>query len=217
MRDSFISRGVENERTLMALEALTRSERIDFGWVSLLERVRIVLILVRRLVGAVVAHCLERSKGTAGGILVFMPGGTSTSSPRVPASLTSHPVFEIKQAIEAIRSATPASDRLEIFPLHANLSSQEQTSVFRPVKPGFRKCVVATNVAETSITIDGIVFVVDCGRVKENTFDPETGIVKLVETWTSKAASRQRRGRAGRTRPGECFSELSQALAGVLD
>lgn len=123
-------------------------------------------------------------------------------------------VFEIKQAIEAIRSATPASERLEIFPLHANLSSQEQTSVFRPVKPGFRKCVVATNVAETSITIDGIVYVVDCGRVKENTFDPETGIVKLVETWTSKAASRQRRGRAGRTRPGECYSELLQVLLG---
>ncbi|KAL8279337.1 hypothetical protein RQP46_008374 [Phenoliferia psychrophenolica] len=157
MRESFMSRGISNERTLMALEALTRAERIDFN-----------------LVGATVAYCLSRSAGSPGGVLVFMPG-----------------VMEIKQAVDAIRQAAPSSERIEVFPLHANLSSQEQSSVFRPVKAGHRKVVVATNVAETSITIDGIVYVVDCGRVKENTFDPETGIVKLVETWTSKAASRQ--------------------------
>lgn len=119
---------------------------------------------------------------------------------------TLHSSLSSCAAVDAIRAAAPASEKIEVFPLHANLSSQEQTAVFRPVKPGFRKVVVATNVAETSITIDGIVYVIDCGRVKENIFDPETGIVKLVETWTSKAASRQRRGRAGRTRPGECFS-----------
>ncbi|KAM0754112.1 P-loop containing nucleoside triphosphate hydrolase protein [Meredithblackwellia eburnea MCA 4105] len=171
MRSSFESRGVTSERHLMALENLTRSERIDYN-----------------LVGLTVAYCLKRSGDTPGGVLVFMPG-----------------VLEIRQAIDAIRSAVPSSEKIEVFPLHANLSSQEQSSVFRPVKEGHRKIVVATNVAETSITIDGIVFVVDCGRVKENTFDPETGITRLVETWTSRAASRQRRGRAGRTRPGECF------------
>ncbi|GAA5963647.1 hypothetical protein JCM21900_000208 [Sporobolomyces salmonicolor] len=142
------------------------------------------------LVGATVAYCLERSGDVGGDILVFMTG-----------------VLEINQAIAAIRSAAPSSlaSSLLILPLHANLTSAEQTSVFRPTPKGMRKVVVATNVAETSITIDGIVYVVDCGRVKENTFDAETGVTRLVEQWTSRAAGRQRRGRAGRTRPGECF------------
>ena len=69
---------------------------------------------------------------------------------------------------------------------------------------------MSTNVAETSITIDGIVFVVDCGRAKENTFDPDTTIVKLEEQWTSQASAKQRRGRAGRTRPGECYKLFSR-------
>jgi len=125
-------------------------------------------------------------------------------------------VMEIKQAVDAIRQAVSTSERIEVLPLHANLTSAEQQQVFRPVKPGHRKVVVATNVAETSITIDGIGYVIDCGRVKENRFDPETSITKLVETWTSKASSRQRRGRAGRTRPGECYSESSSPRRPLL-
>ncbi|KDE07309.1 hypothetical protein MVLG_02355 [Microbotryum lychnidis-dioicae p1A1 Lamole] len=175
MRDSFISRGVDNERHLSTIETLTRSERIDFG-----------------LVGATVAYCLEKSRDIGGDVLVFMTG-----------------VLEIKNAVKAIEGAISSSDRVEVFPLHANLTSAEQTSVFRKTKAGHRKVVVATNVAETSITIDGIVYVVDCGRVKENQFDPDTSVTKLVEAWTSKASSRQRRGRAGRTRPGQCFKLFS--------
>lgn len=118
--------------------------------------------------------------------------------------------MEITQSIAAIRAAvTPTvAASLLVLPLHANLTTAEQTLVFRPTPSGKRKIVVATNVAETSITIDGIVYVVDSGRVKENTFDAETGVTRLVEQWTSRAAGRQRRGRAGRTRPGECFSEF---------
>jgi len=63
--------------------------------------------------------------------------------------------------------------------------------------------VVATNVAETSVTIPDVVYVVDGGRVKETQYDAENGMQKLVECWTSKASGRQRRGRAGRTQPGE--------------
>lgn len=152
---------------------------------------------------------METSADTGGDILVFSTG-----------------VLEIKQSIEAIRAAVPshALSSLLILPLHANLTSQEQTSVFRPTPAGKRKIVVATNVAETSITIDGIIYVVDCGRVKENAFDPETGITRLVECWTSRAGCRQRRGRAGRTRPGICYKlfthcELSSELdaAATLD
>ena len=144
------------------------------------------------LIGAVTALCIEQSRDVGGDILVFCTG-----------------VFEIKQACEAIRHAVSSQDLVEIMPLHANLTSQEQTAVFRPVKAGHRKIVVSTNVAETSITIDGIVYVIDTGRVKENQFDPETSLTRLTECWTSKAASRQRRGRAGRTRPGVCYKLFS--------
>ncbi|SCV74256.1 BQ2448_6688 [Microbotryum intermedium] len=144
------------------------------------------------LVGATVAYCLEQSRDVGGDVLVFMTG-----------------VLEIKNAVKAIESAISSSDRVEVFHLHANLTSAEQTSVFRKTKADHRKVVVATNVAETSITIDGIVYVVDSGRVKENQFDPDTSVTKLVEVWTSKASSKQRRGRAGRTRPGQCFKLFS--------
>ncbi|KAG0667481.1 hypothetical protein C6P46_000012 [Rhodotorula mucilaginosa] len=175
MRSSFISCGVA-ESDVRALQALEVASRAEK--------------IDFGLVGATVAHCLETSADTGGDILVFSTG-----------------VLEIKQSIEAIRAAVPshALSSLLILPLHANLTSQEQTSVFRPTPAGKRKIVVATNVAETSITIDGIIYVVDCGRVKENAFDPETGITRLVECWTSRAGCRQRRGRAGRTRPGICY------------
>ncbi|GAA5862622.1 hypothetical protein JCM3774_001080 [Rhodotorula dairenensis] len=175
MRNSFISRGV-SETDVRALQALEVASRAEK--------------IDFGLVGATVAHCLETSADTGGDILVFSTG-----------------VLEIKQSIEAIRAAVPSHQlsSLLILPLHANLTSQEQTSVFRPTPAGKRKIVVATNVAETSITIDGIIYVVDCGRVKENAFDPETGITRLVECWTSRAGCRQRRGRAGRTRPGICY------------
>ncbi|KAM0788551.1 hypothetical protein ACM66B_001677 [Microbotryomycetes sp. NB124-2] len=171
MRQSFVHRGVTNERSLVSLEALTRADRIDFG-----------------LVGATVAHCLEESSDVGGDVLVFMTG-----------------VLEIRQAVEAIEAAVRGLQAVQVLPLHANLTSQEQMRVFRPTAAGHRKVVVATNVAETSITIDGIVYVVDCGRVKENKFDPDTSVTRLVEGWTNKASARQRRGRAGRTRPGKCF------------
>ncbi|GAA5824016.1 hypothetical protein JCM3770_004992 [Rhodotorula araucariae] len=175
MRSSFIDRGVGGD-DVRALQALELATRAEK--------------IDFGLVGATVAHCLEQSRDLGGDILVFMTG-----------------VLEITRSIEAIRAAVPSSQlsSLLVLPLHANLTSQEQTAVFRPTPRGMRKIVVATNVAETSITIDGIIYVVDCGRAKVNAFDPETGITKLVEEWTSRAGCRQRRGRAGRTRPGQCF------------
>ncbi|BGP38509.1 Putative ATP-dependent RNA helicase ucp12 [Rhodotorula kratochvilovae] len=175
MRNSFLDRGV-GENDVRALQALELASRAEK--------------IDFGLVGATVAHCLEQSRDIGGDVLVFMTG-----------------VLEITRSIEAIRAAVPSStlSSLLVLPLHANLTSQEQTAVFRPTPRGMRKIVVATNVAETSITIDGIIYVVDCGRAKVNAFDPETGITKLVEEWTSRAGCRQRRGRAGRTRPGQCY------------
>lgn len=111
-------------------------------------------------------------------------------------------VAEITQTIRAIERALP-SRSADILPLHANLSSAEQSKVFS--KTSRRKIIVSTNVAETSITVDDVVFVIDTGRVKETRFDPENGLQLLVEDWNSAAGARQRRGRAGRTKPGQCW------------
>jgi len=88
-------------------------------------------------------------------------------------------VAEIKQCIDAIRQKVR---NVDIFPLHANLSNAEQKQVFAKTKR--RKVVVATNVAETSVTIADIVYVIDSGKVKETQFDPDTSMSRLLETYT---------------------------------
>lgn len=92
-----------------------------------------------------------------------------------------------------------------VLPLYSSLPPQQQRKVFRPVPEGTRKIVVATNIAETSLTIDGVVFVVDCGFSKQKVFNPKLRVESLLVTPISQASSRQRCGRAGRTRPGKCF------------
>jgi pre-mRNA-splicing factor ATP-dependent RNA helicase DHX16 len=92
-----------------------------------------------------------------------------------------------------------------IAPIYANLPSELQTKIFEPTPPGARKVVLATNIAETSLTIDGIVYVIDPGFVKENVFNPRTGMESLVVTPCSRASAGQRAGRAGRVGPGKCF------------
>ncbi|CAG7558458.1 unnamed protein product [Fusarium equiseti] len=91
------------------------------------------------------------------------------------------------------------------LPLYAGLSTEQQMYVFDKPPEGTRKVVFSTNIAEASVTIDGIVFVVDCGFVKLRAYDPRTGIESLTATPVSKAAASQRAGRAGRTKPGKCF------------
>lgn len=92
-----------------------------------------------------------------------------------------------------------------ICPIYANLPSELQTKIFEPTPPGARKVVLATNIAETSLTIDGIVYVIDPGFVKENVYNPRTGMESLVVTPCSRASAGQRAGRAGRVGPGKCF------------
>jgi ATP-dependent RNA helicase DHX57 len=119
-----------------------------------------------------------------GGILIFLPG-----------------TMEIDRTIQALR----ALPHFHALPLHASLLPAEQRRVFPPAPKGTRKVIASTNVAETSITIEDIVAVIDLGRVKETTFDPVSHMVKLEEVWASKAACKQRRGRAGRVRAGKCY------------
>uniref|UniRef100_A0A672HAF1 Probable ATP-dependent RNA helicase DHX35 n=1 Tax=Salarias fasciatus TaxID=181472 RepID=A0A672HAF1_SALFA len=94
---------------------------------------------------------------------------------------------------------------LRILPMYSGLPYAEQMRVFERVPASVRKIVVATNIAETSITINGIVFVIDCAFVKLRAYNPRTAIESLVVTPISKASASQRAGRAGRNRPGKCF------------
>ncbi|POS83960.1 P-loop containing nucleoside triphosphate hydrolase [Erysiphe pulchra] len=94
---------------------------------------------------------------------------------------------------------------LVICPIYANLPSELQSKIFEPTPEGARKVVLATNIAETSLTIDGIVYVIDPGFVKENIYNPATGMSKLVAVPCSRASANQRSGRAGRVGPGKCF------------
>ncbi|XP_066466100.1 probable ATP-dependent RNA helicase DHX37 [Tiliqua scincoides] len=106
---------------------------------------------------------------------------------------------------------------LYVLPLYSLLAPEKQAKVFRPPPLGARLCVIATNVAETSLTIPGIKYVVDCGKVKRRFYDKVTGVSSFRVTWTSQASANQRAGRAGRTEPGHCYRLYSSAVFSDLE
>nr|CAD7592945.1 unnamed protein product [Timema genevievae] len=106
---------------------------------------------------------------------------------------------------ERMKSLGPDVPELIILPVYSALPSEMQTRIFDPAPPGSRKVVIATNIAETSLTIDGIYYVVDPGFVKQKVYNSKTGMDSLVVTPISQAQAKQRAGRAGRTGPGKCY------------
>lgn len=102
--------------------------------------------------------------------------------------------------------------KMHILPLYSLLPTKEQLRVFEPPPDGSRLIVLATNVAETSLTIPGIRYVFDCGRSKERKYDKTTGVQSFEVGWISKASASQRAGRAGRTGPGHCYRFYSSAV-----
>ncbi|XP_006108259.1 probable ATP-dependent RNA helicase DHX34 isoform X1 [Myotis lucifugus] len=112
---------------------------------------------------------------------------------------------EISAVLEAAQTYASHTQRWVVLPLHSALSVADQDKVFDVAPPGVRKCILSTNIAETSVTIDGIRFVVDSGKVKEMSYDPQAKLQRLQEFWISQASAEQRKGRAGRTGPGVCF------------
>lgn len=106
---------------------------------------------------------------------------------------------------ERMKSLGPDVPELIILPVYSALPSEMQTRIFDPAPPGSRKVVIATNIAETSLTIDGIYYVVDPGFVKQKVYTSKTGMDSLVVTPISQAAAKQRAGRAGRTGPGKTY------------
>ncbi|KAI3497504.1 hypothetical protein L1887_40163 [Cichorium endivia] len=125
-----------------------------------------------------------------GAILVFLPGVSEI-----------HTLLDKLAASYQFRGA--ASEWL--LPLHSNIAASEQKKVFQRPPDDIRKVIIATNIAETSITIDDVVYVIDCGKHKENRYNPRKKLSSMVEDWISRANARQRRGRAGRVKPGICF------------
>ncbi|OXG15147.1 pre-mRNA-splicing factor ATP-dependent RNA helicase DHX16 [Cryptococcus neoformans Ze90-1] len=108
----------------------------------------------------------------------------------------------LKETMYALGDKVP---ELIIAPIYANLPSEMQSKIFEPTPEGARKVVLATNIAETSITIDGVVYVIDPGFVKQNNYNPKTGMSSLVVEPISRASAQQRAGRAGRVGPGKAF------------
>lgn len=131
-----------------------------------------------------------------GAVLVFLPG-----------------VAEIR----AVERQLSSDHSLHVLPLHGQLSGEDQSRVFRSAPGGKTKVVLSTNVAETSITIPDITAVVDAGRVKETAYDPRNRMTRLAERWTSLASQDQRRGRAGRVRPGICVRLYPKSMRAKID
>lgn len=102
--------------------------------------------------------------------------------------------------------------KMHVLPLYSLLPTKEQMKVFDPPLEGSRQIILATNVAETSLTIPGIQYVFDCGRSKERRFDKDNGVQSYEISWVSKASANQRAGRAGRTGPGHCYRLYSSAV-----
>lgn len=121
-----------------------------------------------------------------GSLLAFLPGAG-----------------EIRRASSWLAERLPAD--VELAPLYGDLSPQEQDRAIRPAASGKRKLVIATNIAESSLTIEGVRLVVDCGLERAPVFDPPSGMTQLVTRRISQASADQRRGRAGRMEPGVCL------------
>ncbi|XP_053681355.1 putative ATP-dependent RNA helicase DHX57 [Anopheles nili] len=126
-----------------------------------------------------------------GSILIFLPGLAEIQS--------------IHEALTESKLFGPRGERFVLIPLHSMLTNEEQAMVFRKPPKGKRKIVLSTNIAETSVTIDDCVFVIDCGQMKEKHFDSNRNMESLEMVWVSRANALQRKGRAGRVMPGVCI------------
>ncbi|KAF5180934.1 Dexh-box atp-dependent rna helicase dexh3 [Thalictrum thalictroides] len=140
------------------------------------------------LIENVLCHICKNER--PGAVLVFMTGWDDINA--LKDKLQSHPLL-----------GDPS--RVLILACHGSMASAEQRLIFDKPEDGVRKIVLATNMAETSITINDVVFVVDCGKAKETSYDALNNTPCLLPSWISKAAARQRRGRAGRVQSGECY------------
>lgn len=158
------------------------------------------------LVSLIIAWVL--SKSDEGHVLVFLPGWDEIKSVQnILQDRTRYPLFDINFN----------DKQYEIHVLHSTIPIAEQQAVFEPPAPGIRRIVLSTNIAETSVTIPDVVYVVDSAKCKEKRYDPERRLSQLVSAWTGTSNVLQRAGRAGRHRPGEYYGIVSDARFAVMD
>ncbi|KAK9226707.1 hypothetical protein WN943_011755 [Citrus x changshan-huyou] len=134
--------------------------------------------------------CYICEKERPGAVLVFMTGWDDINS--------------LNDKLQANRILGDPT-RVLLLTCHGSMASSEQRLIFDEPESGVRKIVLATNIAETSITINDVVFVIDCGKAKETSYDALNNTSCLLPSWISKVSAQQRRGRAGRVQPGECY------------
>jgi len=135
---------------------------------------------------------LEALAATAGNVLVFLPGAR-----------------EIRRLLDGLASALPAG--VELLPLHGELPAAEQDRTLAPAPPGVRRVVLATSIAQTSLTLPGVTAVVDAGFTRRPQYDPATDLSRLATVRVSRATADQRAGRAGRLGPGHCWRLWNRA------
>ncbi|CAJ2634209.1 unnamed protein product [Trifolium pratense] len=153
------------------------------------------VVLIEKLIRKI---CTDSKDG---GILVFLPGWD-----------------DINRAREKLLASSffMNPSKFVVISLHSMVPILEQRKVFTRPPPGCRKIVLSTNIAETAVTIDDIVYVIDTGRMKEKSYDPYNNVSTLESSWISKASAKQREGRAGRCQPGICYHLYSKLRAAAL-
>ena len=153
----------------------------------------------RRIEDEVTDAIVKALREEAGSCLVFLPGAG-----------------EIRRVAERLADRLLDPD-IDVVALHGALDRAEQDRAIRPPLPGRRKVVLATSIAETSLTIEGVRIVVDCGLARVPVYEPGVGLTRLETVRVSRAAADQRRGRAGRTAPGFCYRLWEEAATGSLE
>lgn len=227
-RAAWIARGSPDGETVTELKVVVMSATLDASAFSTFFDGAPVLYVRGRQHGVATYHtpqpCLDWSDAALravlqihvsrapGDMLVFMTGQEEIES--LARSLAHY-----APQLSSLQRPEGASAPLELLvtPIYAALGPAAGARVFAPTPPRTRKVVLATNIAETSITIPGIKYVVDCGLAKEKAFTPSTGVETLAVRPISQSAAAQRAGRAGREGPGECYRLYTEAAHDDLE
>ncbi|KAM7119273.1 putative ATP-dependent RNA helicase DHX57 isoform 1-T2 [Ciconia maguari] len=191
-----VVRDSDPDQKLTLKQLLTRYKGVNktvLKTMSVMDLDKVNLELIEALLEWIVGG---RHSYPPGAVLIFLPG-----------------LAEIKMLYEQLQCNAlfnnRHSKRCIVYPLHSSLSSEEQQSVFLRPPAGVTKIIISTNIAETSVTIDDVVYVIDSGKMKEKRYDPSKGMESLEDTFVSKANALQRKGRAGRVASGVCFHLFS--------